>query len=447
MNTQPDQIQALISNIDQVLSLSNPRPPLVVLGDTVVQSRQTLEQVRHYLVHLQHQAEQKTTPQPDEGQPDVASESASIRRIVRQELNLFKTQLTQTLLAEIKLLRQERRVLIREIRELQRQRQSTAEPVPPSVSGFDPSSSTLGSPPTSASAFLSPPQPLVSETSSQTFLPYAGVELPSESALMQPNSVQSRSINLVGNLIPELNLSPSVEPMSNTEEAEVEESSQVPPVVVETPLEETEASTPPSPPAIDPVEEKPSTLVDQVLSMLDLSASSSPREPLPTSEPTQIEPNAAQATPPPMDGVEYTLASPHENLLPQDDDDDDQVDSHLLVERSTIQNLEADLLTLESNLDSSEETLPVETEANQQASEQDSSVQQPQAEDVLNFEDLFADVSFLDADPVSSESSSPMKLDELIDHLNLTDDSSSHSEVDGESPPANLEAFNQQQQT
>ncbi len=455
MNTQPDPIPALISNIDQVLSLSNPRPPLVVLGDTVVQSRQALEQVRYYLVNLQNEAEQKTTAQPDGVNPNVDdSQEASIRRIVRQELNLFKTQLTQTLQAEIKLLRQERRVLIREIRQLQRQgqSQSSAEPVVPSVGAIPPSSSVLGSSAASTTAFLTPSQPLVSGGATEAFFPYAGAELPSESNRLQPNRVESSSIAPVGNLTPEPDFASSIERMPSSGETDVEESSE-PAAVVETPPQEieTQASSSeeiePSAPPPPVVEKNTSTLVETVLSVLDLRPSSSPPETLPTSAAPEVEQERAETTPPPMDGEDYTLASPHENLLPEDDEDEDQVDSHLLVERTTIQHLEEDLLTLESNLDSPQEMPRVKTEDKQQPSEEDSSVQQPPEGEVLSFEDLFTDVSFLDSSPVSPETSAQMTLDELIDHLNLTDHSSIDSEVDTESLSASLEAFNQKQET
>lgn|GEM_PF-4263671 len=51
---------------------------------------------------------------------------------------------------------------------------------------------------------------------------------------------------------------------------------------------------------------------------------------------------------PPLDGQEYILASPHENLLPIESDED-QVDSLLLVGRGTLQRLEAELMSLEES--------------------------------------------------------------------------------------------------
>ncbi|MGB3535918.1 MAG: hypothetical protein WBA13_20685 [Microcoleaceae cyanobacterium] len=49
---------------------------------------------------------------------------------------------------------------------------------------------------------------------------------------------------------------------------------------------------------------------------------------------------------PSLDGQEYTLASPHESLLPVNQDED-QVDSLLLVGHGTLQRLESELMSLE----------------------------------------------------------------------------------------------------
>lgn len=52
---------------------------------------------------------------------------------------------------------------------------------------------------------------------------------------------------------------------------------------------------------------------------------------------------------PPLDGQEYILASPHESLLPIDEEED-QIDSLLLVGRGTVQRLETELMSLEESL-------------------------------------------------------------------------------------------------
>jgi hypothetical protein len=67
------------------------------------------------------------------------------------------------------------------------------------------------------------------------------------------------------------------------------------------------------------------------------------------------------ASEPPLDGQEYTLASPHESLLPIDEDED-QIDSLLLVGRGTLQRLETELMSLEESLGLQEDFSPQESD-------------------------------------------------------------------------------------
>jgi cell division septum initiation protein DivIVA len=76
-------------------------------------------------------------------------------------------------------------------------------------------------------------------------------------------------------------------------------------------------------------------------------------EPIPTAASTEVKSSQIldaaihlESPEPPLDGQEYILASPHENLLPVDEDED-QVDSLLLVGRGTLQRLESELMSLE----------------------------------------------------------------------------------------------------
>lgn len=112
---------------------------------------------------------------------------------------------------------------------------------------------------------------------------------------------------------------------------------------------------------------------------------------------------------PPLDGQEYILASPHENLLPVDQDED-QVDSLLLVGRGTLQRLESELMNLEDSQNRvEEETFQAEFELESE-SESDESFKE-----VPSFEELYA--QFKQALPrwQDSSHSNPSTLEALLE--------------------------------
>jgi hypothetical protein len=79
---------------------------------------------------------------------------------------------------------------------------------------------------------------------------------------------------------------------------------------------------------------------------------------------------------PSLDGQEYILASPHESLLPIDEDED-QIDSLLLVGRSTVQRLETELMSLEKSLTLEDDLFPQESDPDHDSSlKTDPSLQQ-----------------------------------------------------------------------
>ncbi|CUR30638.1 conserved hypothetical protein [Planktothrix tepida PCC 9214] len=134
MNVQKEQIQALIAEIDEVLSQPNLRLPWVVFGETVTRSRQVLERVRKYLVFLQQQVDEGALLSPMETQQ---SESPGMReplwQAIRREMIYLRTHLTQPLQEEVDYLRAEQRSLVQEIQQLEaRKAQTLAQIQPPS---------------------------------------------------------------------------------------------------------------------------------------------------------------------------------------------------------------------------------------------------------------------------------------------------------------------------
>ncbi|MDY7024379.1 MAG: hypothetical protein SWJ54_24030, partial [Cyanobacteriota bacterium] len=177
MTAQPNRIKALISNIDEALSLSNPRPPLVVMGDSITQSRQVLEQVRSYLLSLEPSSPTDVSEIiPRYSDRELQSLEESLRLIVREELEKVQSQFTQTIQAEIQAMRQERRALIRELRLLKQQRQQVE-----THSSSIPQDSPLSQPPAKESLAFPPTQTYIypsSKPKTPELFPYAGVELP-----------------------------------------------------------------------------------------------------------------------------------------------------------------------------------------------------------------------------------------------------------------------------
>lgn len=135
MSHQRDQLQALIAEIDSVLSKPSPRLPWVATIETT-QQRMILEKVRKYLVSLDqrfHQGLDQTTGQFGQitGTPvselisgtDMGQQSQSMARQIWQalvqEMSSVKTDLTGPLQQEISSLQQERQNLIRDIQQLE----------------------------------------------------------------------------------------------------------------------------------------------------------------------------------------------------------------------------------------------------------------------------------------------------------------------------------------
>ncbi|MEG4987870.1 hypothetical protein QUB08_19150 [Microcoleus sp. BR0-C5] len=134
MNSQKYKIQALIAEIDEVLSKPAPRLPWTGSLDTVHQ-RQLLERVRAYLVSSDSKltapkapARQNVRPEPVPVPkvplpPPGPSAAEQIMLAVTGEISHLRSSLTGPLQEDIEALRQEQQALIQEIKQLEAKRQ------------------------------------------------------------------------------------------------------------------------------------------------------------------------------------------------------------------------------------------------------------------------------------------------------------------------------------
>ena len=134
MNSQKYKIQALIAEVDEVLSKPAPRLPWTGSLDTVHQ-RQLLERVRAYLLSPDSKLTAPNRPQGPNVRPvpvpvpkvpmPPASPSAAeqIMLAVTGEISNLRSSLTRPLQEDIEALRQEQQALIQEIKQLEAQRQ------------------------------------------------------------------------------------------------------------------------------------------------------------------------------------------------------------------------------------------------------------------------------------------------------------------------------------
>ncbi|MEG4045241.1 hypothetical protein [Microcoleus sp. Pol17_C1] len=134
MNSQKYKIQALIAEIDEVLSKPAPRLPWTGSLDTVHQ-RQLLERVRAYLVS----SDSKLTAPKAPARPNVRPEPVPVPKVplspprpsaaeqimlaVTGEISHLRSSLTGPLQEDIEALRQEQQALIQEIKQLEAKRQ------------------------------------------------------------------------------------------------------------------------------------------------------------------------------------------------------------------------------------------------------------------------------------------------------------------------------------
>ncbi|MEG4208848.1 hypothetical protein [Microcoleus sp. S13_B4] len=134
MNSQKYKIQALIAEIDEVLSKPAPRLPWTGSLDTVHQ-RQLLERVRAYLVS----SDSKLTVAKAPARPNVPPQPVPVPKVplpasrpsaaeqimlaVTGEISHLRSSLTGPLQEDIEALRQEQQALVQEIKQLEAKRQ------------------------------------------------------------------------------------------------------------------------------------------------------------------------------------------------------------------------------------------------------------------------------------------------------------------------------------
>ncbi|NJO39738.1 MAG: hypothetical protein HC865_03370 [Cyanobacteria bacterium RU_5_0] len=129
MAPENSQIQALITEIDEVLNRTTPRLPWVMSNEALRQ-RQVLEQSRNYLVSLQ-QSSGSDSPTLRESSQSVAAAEASAQQILQavvQEMNYLRLNMLQPLRSDIETLRLQRDALTQEIRQLEMQQQQYVLP-------------------------------------------------------------------------------------------------------------------------------------------------------------------------------------------------------------------------------------------------------------------------------------------------------------------------------
>ncbi|MEG3849641.1 hypothetical protein QT971_20055 [Microcoleus sp. herbarium19] len=134
MNSQKYKIQALIAEIDEVLSKPAPRLPWTGSIDTVHQ-RQLLERVRAYLASFDSKAAASKGPAIPNVRPQPVpvpkvplpaprpSAADQIMLAVTGEINHLRSSLTEPLQQDIEALRQQQQALIEEIKQLEAKRQ------------------------------------------------------------------------------------------------------------------------------------------------------------------------------------------------------------------------------------------------------------------------------------------------------------------------------------
>lgn len=134
MNSQKYKIQALIAEIDEVLSKPAPRLPWTGSLDTVHQ-RQLLERVRAYLASPDSKVATAKGPASPSVRPQPVpmpklpmpaprpSAAEQITLAVTGEINHLRSSLTEPLQRDIEALRQEQQALIQEIKQLEAKRQ------------------------------------------------------------------------------------------------------------------------------------------------------------------------------------------------------------------------------------------------------------------------------------------------------------------------------------
>ncbi len=144
-----------------------------------------------------------------------------------------------------------------------------------------------------------------------------------------------------------------------------------------------------------------------------------------------------------LDQEGYVHASPHEDLLPRDQEEDDEpLDSHLMVGKSIRQQLEEDLLNLEQQSFIGEEDPSSDLSNVGVTSQTPSSVAIASAKTVETFEDLWSQTSLVEINPFAEANASEMTLDEILTTIDEDEVKTSHPEDESDLEDLNFESLN-----
>lgn len=121
MTANQDQIQRLLSEVQDVLAQGNPRLPWGSVAQ-VARQRRVLEQVRLYLQNVLFQLNQGTA--------QTGNQAQDVMQAVIEEMNALRSTLLRPLHSEVATLMQQRNALTREVRQLEAHRQLLEQSTP-----------------------------------------------------------------------------------------------------------------------------------------------------------------------------------------------------------------------------------------------------------------------------------------------------------------------------
>jgi uncharacterized coiled-coil DUF342 family protein len=144
VSAQQDKLATLLADIDRVLGEAPPRLPWIMSSETN-QQRQLLAKSRNYLEELrqaviQLQETQASTPMSETSQlshGQTEAEASQVLQALLQEMQYLRGQTMQIfepLRAEVATLRQQRKQLVEEVKQLQQQRLEASQNVTPQLS-------------------------------------------------------------------------------------------------------------------------------------------------------------------------------------------------------------------------------------------------------------------------------------------------------------------------
>lgn len=121
MTANQDQIQRLLTEVQDVLAQANARLPWGAAAQ-LTRQRQVLEQVRTHLQYVLYDLSQE--------KPEKDNQAQDVMQAVIEEMNALRSTLLRPLHSEVSSLMQQRNALLREIRQLEAHRELLEQPSP-----------------------------------------------------------------------------------------------------------------------------------------------------------------------------------------------------------------------------------------------------------------------------------------------------------------------------